>query len=198
MENKLEQLTQKLREEGLERGKAEAEQLLNDAHEKAAKIVAEAEAKAAKISDDAKKAAEELAKNTANDVRMASEQTLSMLRKQISELVVCGVVDAKVSEAWASGDFVKNLIVEAVKSWNKAGEEDVNVVVNDALVADVKAVIAENFKKGVEVKADSRVKVPFRIEPKEGGYYVSFTDGDFAELLKQTLRAKVFEFLFQK
>ena len=49
MENKLQQLTQKLYDEGLEKGRAEAERLVAEAKTNAAKIVKEAEAQAAKI-----------------------------------------------------------------------------------------------------------------------------------------------------
>ena len=44
MENKLQQLTQKLYDEGLEKGRAEAERLVAEAKTNAAKIVKEAEA----------------------------------------------------------------------------------------------------------------------------------------------------------
>lgn len=42
MENKLQQLTQKLYDEGLEKGRAEADKLVADAKAEARKIVAEA------------------------------------------------------------------------------------------------------------------------------------------------------------
>ena len=42
MENKLQQLTQKLYEEGLEKGRSEAEKCVAEAQEKAAKIIADA------------------------------------------------------------------------------------------------------------------------------------------------------------
>ena len=46
MENKLQQLTQKLYDEGLEKGRAEADRLVAEAKKEAAKIVAEARAQA--------------------------------------------------------------------------------------------------------------------------------------------------------
>ena len=49
MENKLQQLTQKLYDEGLEKGRAEAERLVAEAKTNAAKIVKEAEAQAARL-----------------------------------------------------------------------------------------------------------------------------------------------------
>ncbi len=198
MENKLEQLTQKLRSEGLERGRTEAEAMISEAEAKAKQIVESAKSDAEKIVTDAKLKAEELSKNSANDVRMACEQTISALRAEIAEMVLAHVVDGVVGGAWQNGDFVKQLIVEAVKSWNPSQESGVEVVVNDQMVGEIQAVINEHFKHGVEVSASSRVRVPFRIAPKEGGYYVSFTDEDFSQLIKDTLRPKVSEFLFAK
>ena len=49
MENKLQQLTQKLYDEGLEKGRAEADRLVAEAQKEAAKIVAEARAQAEDI-----------------------------------------------------------------------------------------------------------------------------------------------------
>ncbi len=49
MENKLQQLTQKLYDEGLEKGRAEADRLVAEAKTNAAKIVKEARAQAEKI-----------------------------------------------------------------------------------------------------------------------------------------------------
>ena len=45
MENKLQQLTKKLYDEGLEKGRAEADKLVADAKAEARKIVAEADRK---------------------------------------------------------------------------------------------------------------------------------------------------------
>ena len=49
MENKLQQLTQKLYDEGLEKGRAEAERLVSEAKSEAAKIIADAKAEAEAI-----------------------------------------------------------------------------------------------------------------------------------------------------
>ena len=49
MENKLQELTTKLYDEGLEKGRAEADRLVGEAKNEAAKIVAEARAQAEEI-----------------------------------------------------------------------------------------------------------------------------------------------------
>lgn len=198
MENKLEQLTQKLYNEGLEKGRKESQDMVNLAKEQSAKIIADAKAQAAKIVEDANQKAAETTKNTANDIRMASQQTLSALRSQIETMVVSSVVNDKVSAAWADSTFVKNLIVDAVKSWNVAGGGAVKVVVPENMVADVQAAVAAHFKDGVDVAFDGKTRIPFRIAPRDGGYYVSFTDADFKALICDSLRQRVSTMLFEK
>ena len=55
MENKIQELTEKLLKEGVEKGNAEAEKIIAAANEKAAKIVADAKAQAVEIEASAKK-----------------------------------------------------------------------------------------------------------------------------------------------
>lgn len=196
MENKLEQLTQKLRNEGLERGREEAEAMVAEANQKAERIISEATLKAHRLLSEAEAAAEELTKNTANDVRLASLQTISALRSQIETLVVAEVVDPKVSEAWANGDFIKSLIVEAVKSWSPSSDSGVKVIVPEAMVEEVRGAISAQFSQGVDVVFDGKSRVPFRIAPNDGAYFVSFSDEDFATLIKDTLRERVAKFIF--
>ena len=62
MENKLQQLTQKLYDEGLEKGRAEADRMVADAKTRAAKIVADAEAQAGEIVRKAQAKAEDVEK----------------------------------------------------------------------------------------------------------------------------------------
>ena len=58
--NKLQELTQKLYNEGLEKGRAEAERLVAEAKEQAAKIVADAKAEAEAIAKAAEMRADDI------------------------------------------------------------------------------------------------------------------------------------------
>ena len=70
MENKLQQLTEKLYNEGLSKGRAEAEAIRAKAHADAERIVAEAQDKARAIAAQAEKSAEQLKTNTENEVKL--------------------------------------------------------------------------------------------------------------------------------
>lgn len=198
MENKLQQLTEKLYNEGLEKGRLEAQQVLDAAKSQANDIVEKAKTQAAQIVQDATQKAAELTKNTANDIRMASAQTLSALRSNIEQMVLTSVIEPKVSAAWADSSFVKGLICDAVKAWNPNSSAPVRVAVPENMVDEVKAAIADKFKDGVDVVFNGKVRVPFRIAPANGSYYVSFTDSDFTALICESLRESVVKMLFEK
>ena len=77
MENKLQQLTQKLYDEGLEKGRAEADKLVADAKAEARKIVAEARAEAEEIVKKAEAKAEDVSKNTMTEISLAGKQAVA-------------------------------------------------------------------------------------------------------------------------
>ncbi|MCC8063168.1 MAG: hypothetical protein LIO68_08015 [Rikenellaceae bacterium] len=200
MENKLQQLTEKLYNEGLSKGRAEAEAVLAKAHEDAEKIVAEAQDRARAIVADAQKSAAQLKANTENEVRLAAGQLKSALRQQVEGMVQMQVVTPQVTQAWRDNSFIKELAVAAVQAVGP--ENGLRVVLPEnrgaELAEAVKNALAEKFgsENGVEVVTDAKVRVPFRIAVREGGYYVSFSDADFDALFRSYLRPKVSELLF--
>ena len=81
MENKLQQLTQKLYDEGLEKGRAEAERLVSEAKSEAAKIIADAKAEAEAIVKAAEAKAEDTAKNSMTEIALAGKQAVGSRRR---------------------------------------------------------------------------------------------------------------------
>jgi len=201
MENKLQQLTEKLYNEGLSKGRNEAESLVEQAKNESKKIIADAHKQAEQILADTRKHSEELRSNTQNEIRMASAQMVSALRQQVEKMIVTEVISFKVSDSWKDSSFIKDLMVEAVKSWNPACEENALQIIvpsgkDKEFDQQVKSAVGQKLASNVEMITDSRIKVPFRIAPASGGYYLSFTDVDFETLFKAYLRPKVSKLLF--
>ena len=59
------------------------------------------------------------------------------------------------------------------------------------------AATKELLAAGVEVSYGKGVKSGFKIGPKDGGYYISFSDEDFDALLGEYLREKVSNLLYK-
>lgn len=201
MENKLQKLTEKLYNEGLSKGREEAEQMLVNAKQEGADIVSEAKRQAQEIIEKAKQEAEQLKVNVENEIRLVSGQMQSSLRQQIERMVMMQTVTPKVSEAWKDGSFIKELSLKAVEQIG-GKEGGAKVLLPEAAGKDlldaVKNAMGEKFGQSVEVVTDGKLKVPFRIVPQGQGYYVNFTDADFDALFKSYIRPKVAELLFGK
>ena len=88
MQNKLQELTDKLYNEGLSKGKNEGEAILANAKVQAEEIIAQAKKEAEAIVAGAQKEAQDLKTRTAGEIALASRQSISQTRQAIEGLVI--------------------------------------------------------------------------------------------------------------
>ena len=200
MQNKLQELTDKLYNEGLSKGKQEGEELLAKAKVQAEEMVAKAQAEAAQIVAAAQKQADEIKSKVASDIRMASSQSLAATKKDIETLVVGKMTDEPVKKALASADFVKELIKAVAEKFTTEGPVDLALILPESLQKELEPFVAKELAKaldaGVEASFSKKVSGGFKIGPKNGGYFVSFTDETFNELIAEYLRPATKKILF--
>ncbi len=202
MENKLQQLTQKLYEEGLSKGRSDADKLVADAKAEAGKILADAREQADSIMSGARRQAEELRKNAMTELTLAGRQAVAALKENIANMILARTVSGTVHEAALDPQFVKELLLAVASHWNgaSAGRIELKALLpaqwqekfSDLFERDAKNLLSE----GIEVGWSDSVKNGFRIGEKDGGYYISFSDADFDALLGEFLREKVSKILY--
>lgn len=202
MENKLQQLTQKLYDEGLSKGRQEAETLVADAKAQAKKIVADAWAEAQKIERDARTKAEDLHNNTMTELNLAAKQTVGKLKQSIQDMVVARAVGDSVVQAAMDPAFIKEVLVAVAKNWQGSSSETVSLRallpegMRPKLDKEFERSVLSQAAEGLEIEFSEDVASGFKIGPREGGYYISFTDEGFDALLGEYLRPKVSEILY--
>ena len=200
MQNKLQELTDRLYNEGLSKGKQEGEELLAKAKVQAEEIVAKAQAEAAQIVEAAQKQAEDLKTKTASDVKMAAAQSLAATKKDIETLIVGKMTDEAVKKALTSADYVRELIKAVAEKFTTDGPVELAVVLPETLKKELEPFVTNELAKtlgaGVEASFSKKVNGGFKIGPKEGGYFISFTDETFAELISEYLRPTTKKLLF--
>ena len=197
---KLQQLTDKLYQEGLEKGRAEADNLVATAKNEAQKIVAEAEARAAKIVADAESKAADIEKNAMTEISLAGKQAVAKIKAEIETLIVAKTTAEGVKKANLDAEFIKEMLLAVAKNWNNGAKAELKALLPEAKKAELgkafdaaaKSLLAE----GVEVGFSSEVKSGFKVGEKNGGYYISFSDESFAALLNDYLREKVAQLIF--
>ena len=200
MQNKLQELTDKLYNEGLSKGKQEGEELLAKAKVQAEEIVNKAQAEAAQIVAAAQKQADEIKSKVASDIRMASSQSIAATKKDIETLVVGKMTEEPVKNALASADFVKELIKAVASKFTTDGPMDLALILPESLQKDlepfVNGELSKTLNAGVQASFSKKVSGGFKIGPKDGGYFVSFTEETFNELIAEYLRPATKKILF--
>lgn len=200
MQNKLQELTDKLYNEGLSKGRQEGEELLAKAKTQADEMISKAQAEADRIIAEAQKQADEIKTKTASDIRMASNQSIAATKKDIETLVVGKMTDEAVKKALSSADFVKELIKAVAEKFTTDGPVDLALILPENLQKDLEPFVTKELAKilnaGVEASFSKKVSGGFRIGPKDGGYFVSFSEETFNQLISEYLRPATKKLLF--
>ena len=200
MQNKLQELTEKLYQEGLVKGKAEGEELLAKARQEAAQIIAEAKEQAKAITAKAEKDAEDLKSKVESDLKMASAQCLQATKKDIENLLVGQIEAGKVSEALKDSAFIKEIIKTVAARFNAEEATDLALILPESQKAElepwVKNELAKTLKAEVSADFSKKISGGFTVGPKDGGWFVSLTEQTFNELIAEYLRPVTRKILF--
>ncbi len=193
---KIQELTDKIRREGIEKGQAEAAQIIAQAKEEAAKIVADAKAQAEAIATQAKKAADELDKNTKSELKLYMGQALNALKSEITNIVTDKVVNQSVKSLTDNKDFLGKFTVALASEWAK--QED--IVISSADAENLKTYFAREAKalldKSVKIEKVNGHQTLFTIQPADGSYRVDFGKEELESYFKNFLRPQLIEMLF--
>ena len=202
MQNKLQELTDKLYNEGLSKGKQEGEAIVKEATSQADRILNDAKAEAARILAEAQKQAGELQAKVSGDLKLAASQSIAATKQDIEHLLVGKVADAGITGALTSGDFVKQVIMTVAKAFNPDNAEpaDLSVILPETMKKELEPFLRKELagilNGKVEASFSKKVSGGFTIGPKDGGWFVSFTDETFRELISSYLRPATKKILF--
>ncbi|WP_319590686.1 V-type ATP synthase subunit E [uncultured Draconibacterium sp.] len=190
MTDRIEEITQKIYNEGITKAKDDADQLIAEAKEKADAIIRSAKKTQEEIIRDAQKKAAEDKKRTEAELQLAARQFISHLKQQITDLISTAQINSPVNEAINDSDFIKKIILTLIEKWDpKAGKNmDMHLLLppddQKELTAYLQKKASEAMNKGIEISVDSKLKSGFRIGPKDGSYLISFTAQDFENYFK--------------
>ncbi len=202
MQNRIQELTDKIYKEGIEKGNSEAENIVKKAKEEADNIIDDAQKKAEEIIENARKQADDTKKNTDSELALSAKQAVSALKQQITDLINSSVLEENVKLAMSDQEFIQNTIGSAISNWSESGNEvDFTILLPQNIQEDMdkflKSSVKEGLDKGITVKYSKDLERGFQVQPSDGSYKISFTDEDFINFFKQFLRPKLVEILFK-
>jgi V/A-type H+-transporting ATPase subunit E len=199
--DKIRELTEKIRKEGLEKAEAEASRIKEEAVKEALRIKENAEKESAEILENAKCQAESYAERITGDLRLSVQQSLLKLRSDIIELLLADVIHEPVKNNMKDPHFVTSLLHKVVQNWKDCDKDvSLEVILPDDLHQSVGELFrkeaGELLNKGLRLKSSKTISGGFEIKPLNGHYKISLTDEAFEEFLKENFRPVVKSFLF--
>ncbi|MGP1393440.1 MAG: hypothetical protein ACTTIA_07025 [Candidatus Cryptobacteroides sp.] len=198
--DKLQELTDRLYNEGLSKGKEDGAALLAQAQAKSDEIIKAAKKEAAGIITKANKEAEDMKIKVEGDLKMAASQAIQATKKDIENIIVTGLCDENISKTLSSADFVKDILKAVAEKFNAEQALDLNVILPDSLKNSlepfVKNELSKTLKGSIKAEFSKKISGGFNIGPKDGSYFVSFTDETFKELISSYLRPTTKKLLF--
>jgi len=204
MTSKLNELTQKIYQEGVSKANEEADKIISEVKKQSDEIIKNAKNEATRIISTAQKEAGNLKENSLSELKLSANQMLSDIKQQIIKLIELKTTKEETSKAFADNDFVKELIKLIIKKWRPDSDTGIDLKI---LLPEEKKNEFENFFKqktenslneGLVISFSDKIKSGFRIGPKEEGYMISFSDNEFDNFFKSYLRPKLVEILYEK
>lgn len=196
MENKIQELTDKIYREGVEKGNEEAKRLIEKAQEEAKHIIENAKKEADSILATSRKSADELTENTKSELKLFAGQAVNALKTEITNIVTDKIVTQPVKEFAGNKDFLNQFIVALASKWS--AEEPIVISTDDA--ESLKKYFTANAKalldKGVKIEQVNGNKALFTVSPEDGSYKVNFGEEEFMNYFKEFLRPQLVEMLF--
>lgn len=187
MELQIQDLVSSIRKEGLEAANVEAESIIQEAKKKAESIVNSAKAEAQQFKDAAEKEVAILKESAEVGAEQAKRDAVLAFKTEIqAEFEKLLASDIKKE---LTGDSLGKLIRAAIAGENVADYAAEVSEVGDAL----KKELAEEIKKGLEIRPTKGVQQGFRLAAKDGSGYFDCSDDGIMEMLMPYFRELDFQ-----
>ena len=196
MNNKIQELTDIIYNEGVVKGQAEAEKVLADAKAQAEQILADAKAQANSIVEAAKKSAAEMSENTTKELKLYASQALNALKSEVASVVTDTIVKEEVSGFVSQKDYLNQFILQLASKWAENEQIVISVADEKELKKYFMSKAKELLDKGVEIKQVNGLDALFSVSPADGSYKMNFGEDEFENYFKSFLRPQIVETLF--
>ncbi|WP_321332257.1 hypothetical protein [uncultured Bacteroides sp.] len=196
MENKIQELTDKIYREGVAKGNEEAQRLIVNAQEEAKGIIEQARKEADVVIASSRKTAAELMENTKSELKLFASQAVTALQSEIASIITDKIVSASVKEFSKEEEYLHAFIVALATKWSATEPIVISTSDADSLKTYFVAKAKSLLDNGVKIEQVNGIKTWFSISPADGSYKVNFGEEEFMNYFKAFLRPQLVEMLF--
>lgn len=199
-DNKLDLLTKKIYEEGIEKAQNDAKDILEKAQKDAENIIKEAENKAKAIIEKANADSANLRQKTEAEIGMSVKQAIAALKQQITNLISNNISAEMSKTAFNDKEFVHGLMSKIIEKWSSESNSDLSIILNEKEKEEFEKYLINKHKEllnnNLTLITNSAQKDGFVIQPKDGGYKITFSEKVFEEFFNAYLKEYSKKLLF--
>jgi len=202
MDSKLQELTEKIYREGVEKGEQQAQTIIAAAEKQAAAIVEGARHEAGRITAEAQKKAADFRQTVEADLRLAAAQAMNALKQQILDAVTMRVIDRPLTASLSDPAVITEFLKIILRNWGAAARESSGIEVllpeagREQLTAALEAGLGRELSAGLTLRFTKSLKAGFQVQATGSAYKISLTDEDFKEYFREYVRPRMRAFLF--
>ncbi len=198
MTQELEALLEKIKEDGVDKARAEGDKIVKEARAKAETIVEDARSKAEKIVSEAEEEAGLLVRKGEESLRQSGRNIMLSMRQQLQERMVA-VVRACLradTDAKAFAQAIANAVAQQLKG-KEGGDLEVLVSRQDgkAMREHLLAALGKDLKKEPAITPTEHIESGFQLRFEKDDVLYDFSDRALAETLADFLSPRLNEIL---
>jgi V/A-type H+-transporting ATPase subunit E len=204
MNESIQQLTDKIYQEGIEKAQKQAKEIIDEATKKGLSVVNQAEAKAKQIIESAERRALELKIKTETEMRLSARNAMVKLKQQITDLVIYRLTHDPVLTATQDTAFMHTLIGKLMDYWlaHLGQEGRLQILLPETEYKQYRNYLEERvadlLKAGITVDFVGSIRCGFQVNAVDQGYKINFTDEDFEHYFSAFARPRIYKLLFGK
>lgn len=182
MELQIQDLVTSIRKEGIDAANSEAESIISEAKKKADAIIDSAKAEAKSTLEASEKEINILKESASVSAEQAKRDAMLAFKTEVRaefEKILAANVEKSVSSE-TLGKLIRSVV---------SGEDVSKYTAEVSEVSEgLKAELAEEVKKGLEIRPSKSVKAGFRLSAKDGSGYFDCSDEEIMQMLMPYFR----------
>ncbi|SLM19772.1 putative V-type ATP synthase subunit E [uncultured spirochete] len=197
MEIQVQELLERIRSEGIETAKQQAEEIIQKAQSEASEIVSRAKKEAEEVQDEASRRIDSMEAASRASLLQASRDTMIALKQSIQRFIDAAIsvdVDNAFDEKMAI-----QVIPEVLKALALNQSVDTEILLPPALIqkidASLSARLAKELSKGVTFKPYPSIDAGFRVAQVGSAAQYDFSAESLAQILSARVNSLLSEYL---
>jgi len=202
MTSKIQELTEKIYQEGVDKAQNQANILLKEAEDTAVELINGAQQTADNIILEAERKSQEIYQGIKEELESITRQVIAITKQKITDSIVTDSSKKLAKVLLDDKHFLKALILELVNKWDMGNGsiDDLSLLLSEKQLKELdgifKSTALQTLQSKNQIFIDSSIKNGFQIISNSGGFKVSFSDEDLETFLKKFMKPKIQEYLF--